>query len=282
MKKILTILILAVTFSLNVLTGCYSDKEKIYFFEDKVYYCHEGNDDKITFMISYAYTEIKPEIELVELIGNGLEKVSYELGDISEELFTTNKYNGYHIGTFYVDVDVSKLTDSEEVSVSSMSINCNGKEKQLNFQEKISFIKNDFEEECYRVPLQPLQVANGMALSDVNYPVVYCFEVNEEFTLTEFTTNGLVDVKEVLIYVDDTVIGNADEVLPLKLSENDRIKLEVTFLVDAQKECSNINTDVIISGLNEKEQLTKRHFNMFFTGLMNENDANSLTAIIPK
>lgn len=281
MKKIAAIIILAAMSILSSLTGC-SGKEKMHFFEDRVYYHHEGNDDVITFMVNYAYSEDKPEIELVELIGEGLEQVTYELGDVSEDLFTTNKYNGYHIGTFYVDLDVSQLADNDEISVNSMSINCNGQEKQLNFEEELCFTKNDFEEACYRVPLQLLQIPNGMAVNDVNYPIEYCFDVNEEFTLTEFTANELIDVKEAVIYVNDIIVGNADDVLPLELSENDRLKLEVIFSINEEKECSNINTDVIISGLNAENELMKRHFSLFLTSLMDESDANSLTAIISK
>lgn len=279
MKKIKIVMVLIIVFMLNVLTGCSTD-EKIHFFSDKVYYNHEGSEDKITFFVNYAYSDDSPEIELVELQGEGLENTSYVLGDISEETFAANSYNGYHLGSFYIDVDVSKLQDNETLSVSSIAIKCNGENKEINLKEELVFIKNDFGEECYRVPIQLRKVANSMPTSDIQYPIDYAFEINEEFTLTGFETSGLLDIKNISIFVNEAEVGNANEVLPLSLSKNDILKLEVTFSIDEAKENANIYTDVIISGLNAEEQLTKRHFALFLTGLFDEKDANKLTSII--
>ncbi len=268
-------------FLASLLVGC-STNEDIYFFSDKLYYNHEGMEDTMSFCLNYAYSDECPTIELIDLHGEGLERVSYTLGDISEELFTKNLYNGYHIGSFYIDIDVSNLQDNDFISVSAITIKCNGKNKTINLNKDLVFVKNDFEEECYIVPMQPLQLASGLPTSDIEYPVYYVFDVNEEFTLTEISTRDLIGIKKISIFVNETELTNEGKLLPLVLSENDRLKLEVTFYISEEQKNANINTDIIIKGMNSEGQLVSRNIMLYLVGLADEKDANKLTSIIGK
>ena len=279
MKKVKCIFVLVIVFCISLIGGC-AVNESVHFFGDKLYYNHEGFEDKISFCVNYAYSDQQPIIELVALHGEGLENVSCVLGDISEEVFKTNLYNGYHLGSFYIDVDVSKLQDGDVISISDITIKCNGENENLNLKKDLVFVKNDFKEECYIVPMQPLQVANALPTSDVKYPVCYVFEANEEFILSEIKMSDLLGIKDISVFVNESEVRHEDGLLNLSLSKNDRLKIEVTFAISEELENANINADFIIMGENSKGQLVSRNFMLYLVGLVDENDANQLTSTI--
>ena len=281
MKKIKSICTILVILMLGVLSGCLTEKEeKIHFFEDKLFYNHVGMDEKITFIVNYAYSNEAPTVEVTELKGENLEKVTYTYDDLSDEMFTSNFYNGYHVGSFYVDVDTSELKNGEDISVTDIVVKCNGEEKELHMNEKLYFKKYETDLKEY-VPMQPLQIPTAMTSSDTIYPIYYVFEVREKFTLTDFYMNKYIEIGEMSIFVNDVKVEK-EELLPIQLSAGDKLKIEVYIDKEEQMESASINTDLVIKGKKSDGNEVCRYIKLYLVSLGDEKDAENLTKNIAK
>lgn len=279
MKKAIK-LILCISIILLILAGCTSNKN-IHFFSDNVFYTHEGSDDIITIIVSYAYPSKKPDVGLVEVKGTSLDNITFVLEDISEEPFTKDKYNGYHVGSFVIDGDLSNLNNGDRIEIGSIIIKVDGEDRELTFKDNLIFTRNDFEDRVYRLPVQPIQIPSAMVTSRIEErPVLYRFKVLEQFELTAFETSDHIEISQAVILVNDNVVGPAKEVLPLKLMANDMLGIDVVFTTDKEKKQSSIVTDVEISGLNIDNELRKRIFKTSFIALTSPQDAENLTATL--
>lgn len=208
---------------------------------NKIVFC---GDNDIKICLDFIYDDEIPEIEINGLIGEGLEDAQYEGEIIIEDFAEDFVYKDNSLCSYIVTINVGDKNDNDIVNIEGILLNVNGEDKEIKFEEtlKYTFVN---EEDNNVEDLQPDTIP--AAFCGVDTILSYSYVATNDMTINSLGTNGLINIDDVKIYVNDSYMGDLSN-LPIKISKGDIIEFDIVpQLVESEYSWTNVYTNMIVN-----------------------------------
>lgn len=280
MKKNLLTLILCLIVLISI-TACEKENddenENVIFVDDSVIVNQkltigDNNSASATFCMYFVSHDTDVNIQLQEITGDNLEGMSFSSEIVFEDFAQDYTYEGYTAGTEIVNLEFSDLNDGDTAEISSMTFSVNGKKVEVIPKNEIKYEfydSNSFDNSTMHMN----RLATAMLSFDL---VVNSFGADEDITVKEISYNGLVNINDLNVCINDVSKGD-ENVFPVELKSGDELELyyecEPVYSVDHP---INIYTNTIVFYENAAgEELTFCYDTCFVT-INNSNDIDKL------
>jgi len=272
MKKMVQIV---VTFLFTVgllLTGCSTANLPNIAGADLVKYNRHGQN-VFGFNLNFITPDKNAEIEFVSFYGENAQDLSVQFEDDTYDYLQNLKHSGYYIKL----LGFVCHTDDAKVIIEGVELKVNGEENTYSFAVPLVHynqqISNDSPIQIYN---RPTIIATN-SFSTNRYTFEY--QAEENITITDFSFSDFLIMKEAIVTIDGTVIGQLQNVLPLDIPVNSRFSISCYFEFkdhNASSPYDSVYCDAQLSYFINRDLSTGTVINYLVSqSVSNENDAKN-------
>ncbi len=281
MKKIFIFLAAAAVLTALVFSGCNtgadSNSVECFVGTDMIKYNLKGMED-FGFNVTLISANKDVDVEFISFEGENTQGLSVQLRDDTFESIKELNHNGYYIRL----LGFACKTADDYVKIDSVNLKIDGTEKQFDFSTPIKHYVSDGDtNSCVYAQNYPLFISTN-SYSTTEYH--YSYSTDENVTVQSFAFNDFLNVKSVVVSVDDVEIGGADCFpLPLKKDSTLTIDCRLEFKEpDKIGEYNNIYCDSVITYTLESGEQQSLPNNLVSQGVSNDEYAKNAIDYILK
>lgn len=279
MKKKLCGILIFVFLMAGCICGCSgktASNPKMVLGTDMVKYHSKGTED-FGFNVNLVSDKRDMEIEFVSFSGENTQGLAVQLKDDTYDYLRDMKKDGYYkkILGFVCH------TGDEQVRIDGVTLKIDGEEKEFEFKTPIQHSLKVEENSSIQTLGYPLFISTN-SYDSTEYEFKYCTE--EDITVTDFSFNDFLTVKDAVICVDNREIGRLEDTLPREVEKGSTIKIK-GFLdftdMDSFTKYDSIYCDAqfsyVAAGNNEIQTV---HSNLVSQSVSNEQDAQQVISLL--
>lgn len=209
---------------------------------DKIIFTEDNNEIKIC--VDFIYDNDTPNIEINGLIGTGLEDAQYEGKVIIEDFEKDFSYKDNSLCSYIVTINAGNKKENDIINIEGILLNIDGEDKEIEFENALKYTFID-EKNNNAEDLQSDSIPSDFCGIDTD--LSYAYKAGNDITINSINTNGLLNIDNLEIYVNDNYIGDLSK-LPIELSKGDRIAFNIVpQLVENQYNWTNVYTNMIVN-----------------------------------
>lgn len=268
MRKIFfTICILFVTLFCN---ACGTEKNSVILIEDSVLMDSKnitGHNFVICF--NYLYKGDLPEIKILNIEGKGLDNISFECKDLTDEFRLDSEYKGYKMGAEGITILYDTDNIGENIIVENVTFLIDGVERNLKFQYPLTF--TPISEDTNSGLLTPVQVLNGCGIGT---EAIFAYKAMADVTINNITLGKYLYMDNLKISIDRESNGEDEEIgsiecFPVELPEGSTIVIRGKISSDYYTGYQNIYTTSVVS-YSSSDSEYQQHVSLFCEGVSDE------------
>lgn len=252
------------------LVGCSTDSSYI-FLEDSIVYnkAELSSVKNVSLCMEYVYKNRKPEIKFDSLKGKNIENIKCSVEDITDSSISSFKYKGYNWGTISVELEYLDTREEVEYEITNIVLEVDNKLVDVELKDSIrhSFKNKAFEN---NVSIQLLQVPQ---VTFRNAEMAYIYSAQEDIIINNFyyeDSNITTDINEV--YIDDVFVGLLEDVFPLEVKKDSRIKIVVSCKSDLYKQYQNVYTNGLLNYSTNNSKNIINEYKIILLGIYSADD----------
>ncbi len=221
----------AVVFSiLTIILSCSACKaekrQNVTFYPELVQYKlwrSENSKNEFSFNIEVVSSKRNIGIEYISAEGINTENLSVTFSDD-----TFDELNKPINGKYLLLIGVHCFAGSDYTKIDSMKLRIDGKDFNLLFPTSIEntfFNYDDEDEHCLSPLSMPTYIFTSSFVGENETDYSFQVATTNEITVTEIQFDDFIAFSNATIFVNDIEIGKMNDVLPLKLNNNDVLKV---------------------------------------------------------
>jgi hypothetical protein len=248
--------------------------------------------EEFGFNVGLVTTDKNIGVEFVSFAGENVQGLAVELQDDTFEDIKKLKHKNYYIKLLGFICSVgNEFRGDESVRIDSVILKINGVEHEYPFSAPLKHLskQEDSDDSQVSIGFSPVLISTtslGSQGYSNEYLTDYSFEYLTEsaVTITDFSFNDFLIVSDATISVNDTIVGNLSESLPLDVPKDATVTIDGVL---NQKDpgatgYESIYCDSCLTYLTEKGDKIIFKNTLVSQGVSNEDDARALIEVLTK
>ena len=213
MKKIIQIVI-AFLFTVSLLpTGCSNASLPNIAGVDLIKYNHQGSNN-FGFNLNLITPNKNADIEFVSFYGENTQDLSVRFTDDTYDYLQSLKHNGYYIKL----LGFTCYTNDTRVVIEGVELKVDGEKNTYSLTVPIvHYNQRATGDSPIQFYIHPAIIATN-SYSTTKY--VFEYQAEERLAITDFSFNDFFVMKEAVVAIDGTIVGQLQDVLPLDIPAN--------------------------------------------------------------